>query len=125
MTPNEYQELSKRTLMNNSVQALKIIKEIKNLPRLSQIIIAAMKLSSEAGELNDALVKHISYGQPLDEENIIEECGDLLWYITTILTSLNASMELCMVKNIQKLQIRYPEKFTEEHAVKRLDKQNE
>lgn len=122
MSPNEYQDSCKRTLMPDKEQTEKIIFSLRKNERYSQVIIAGLKLCSEAGELNDSIVKHLSYGQPMDEENIIEECSDLLWYIATILTSLEVNMEQCMEDNINKLKIRYPEKFTEEHAAKRLDK---
>lgn len=122
MTPNEYQIEAYRTVMPDDKQAYKIIDELKARPAYSQIIVAALKLNSESGELADAIVKNISYGQPLDGLNIIEECGDLLWYIALILSSMNVSMEQCMQENIDKLRIRYPEKFTEEHATKRFDK---
>lgn len=123
MTPNEYQKLVQRTVMTDVEQEQKIVDAMGNgIPGLSHIVIAALKLNSESGELADALVKHLSYGQSLDRVNIIEECGDLLWYIALILEKLDASMETCMYDNIIKLSKRYPERFTEEHAVKRLDK---
>jgi NTP pyrophosphatase (non-canonical NTP hydrolase) len=122
MTPNEYQKLAQRTVMPDNVQNGKIHQAIEYNNGLSQIVIAALKLNSESGELSDALVKHLSYGQKLDELNIFEECGDLLWYIAIILEKLNFNMEDCMKSNIKKLKIRYPERFTEERAAKRLDK---
>lgn len=124
MTPNEYQQLAQRTVMSNVDQTNKIITALEELPRLSHVVIAALKLNSESGELSDSIVKHLCYGQKLDIENIEEECGDLLWYIALILEKVNSNMELCMEKNITKLQLRYPEKFTEEHAKIRLDKQS-
>jgi NTP pyrophosphatase (non-canonical NTP hydrolase) len=123
MTPNEYQKLAQRTVMPDVAQYIKIDERLNERPALSHVLVAALKLNSESGELSDALVKHICYGQPLDRNNIIEECGDLLWYIALILEKLDASMETCMYDNIVKLQKRYLEKFTEEHAAKRLDKQ--
>jgi len=124
MTPNEYQRLAQRTVMPNKVQEERLVDTVQNgIPGMSHIIVAALKLNSESGELADNLVKHLSYGQPLDETNIVEECGDLLWYIALILEKVDSSMEACMTCNINKLKIRYPEKFTEEHAAKRLDKQ--
>ena len=122
MTPNQYQLAAKRTFPNTAIQKDRIIEKLRLMPELSQILVAGMKLSSESGELNDALVKHICYNQPLDIENIIEECGDLLWYIALILDHCNIDMEVCMAENIEKLKIRYPEKFTEKDAVERKDK---
>jgi len=122
MTPNEYQQLAQRTVMDDYNQAGKIKQALYYNPELSHVVIAALKLNSESGELADSLVKHLCYGQLLDRENILEECGDLLWYIALILEKLDYNMENCMKDNIEKLKIRYPEKFTEEHAKLRLDK---
>jgi NTP pyrophosphatase (non-canonical NTP hydrolase) len=122
MTPNEYQIQAARTLMSSSEQAEAIIDSIKILPELSQMIVGGAKLCSEAGELNDTIVKHISYGQELDHNNIIEECGDILWYVAMILTACQTTMEEAMHSNIEKLRIRYPEKFTEKDAAERKDK---
>lgn len=122
MTPNEYQKLCQRTVMSDIDQSVKIIKAIKNTPGLAHLIVGGLKLGSEAGELGDAIVKHICYGQPLDICNIKEECGDLLWYIALIAEYSGTSIESIMNDNIEKLKIRYPEKFTEELAKERLDK---
>lgn len=123
MTPNEYQKLSQRSAADTAEQAHKLINTIEEKPRLARIICAALKLNSESGELADAIVKHICYGQVLDEKNIVEECGDLCWYIQEILECLNENFEDVMVDNVEKLKIRYPEKFTEKDALERKDKQ--
>lgn len=122
MTPNEYQKLAQRTVMADSKQCEKLWDSSMLHTGYSHIIIAALKLNSESGELADSLVKHLCYGQQLDTENIKEECGDLLWYIALILEKLGSNMEVCMEENIKKLAVRYPEKFTEFHAKERLDK---
>lgn len=122
MTSNEYQDATRRTELTPIAYASKFHTCISLNNRLAGVIHCAMKLSSESGELNDALVKHVVYGQPLDSINIGEECGDLLWYIARILDHCGYTMEECMLANIEKLKIRYPEKFTEFHAKERLDK---
>jgi NTP pyrophosphatase (non-canonical NTP hydrolase) len=118
MTPNEYQELAVRTAPV----------EYKNLPKTmcyseSNILHAQLGIASESGELADAIKKHFIYGQELDYANIIEECGDLLWYIALLLEYTGSDMKDAMLTNIDKLKIRYPENFTEELAKERLDKQ--
>ena len=67
----------------------------------------------------DALKKHIYYGKDLDKVNLREEAGDLLWYISIMLDVLGTTYEECMQINIEKLAARYPNKFTEEDAIKR------
>lgn len=122
MESSEYSEQAVRTLMSNVAQASRIIDCIEKRPYLAQLIVAGLKLSSESGELNDSIVKHVCYGQPLDVVNIKEECGDLLWYINTILICLQSSFDEVMDDNIKKLSIRYPEKYTDQAALERKDK---
>jgi NTP pyrophosphatase (non-canonical NTP hydrolase) len=122
MDINEYQIEADRTAMPSEEQAKRISIAILTNPNLSQVLVGALKLNSESGELADAIVKHISYNQPLDVENILEECGDLCWYIALITRYLGSTIETVMLNNIDKLKIRYPEKYTDEHAKERLDK---
>lgn len=113
MTPNEYQEKAGRTSPSEYP-----------LMKLAQadLIHAHLGMSSETGEIGDCLKKHLVYGQRLDVDNLNEECGDLLWYISLMLTAIGVSLEECMQENVSKLKIRYPERFTEECAKERLDK---
>lgn len=122
MTISEYQKLAMRTVMPNINQAEKIITACQMWPADSHIIIAALKLNSESGELSDTLVKYLCYGQEFDKDNVIEECGDILWYVALILEKLKVNMETCMQMNIDKLNKRYPDKFTEQDALERKDK---
>ena len=125
MNANEYQKLAKRTAPSVAVQNEGLIEKMRLNPPLATMLVAGMKLSSESGELNDSLVKHVCYNQSLDVENLIEECGDLLWYIALLLECCNTDMSVCMEENIEKLRIRYPKKYTDELAKIRLDKSKE
>jgi len=117
MTPNEYQQQALRT-------AIKDYETFKNIQSTHRHIIHAhLGMSSETGEIGDAIKKHLIYGQPLDIANLLEECGDVLWYVSLMVSACGSTMESVMEQNIEKLRIRYPEKFTEELASKRLDKQ--
>lgn len=80
---------------------------------------AGMGLVTEAGEFTDMLKKHAIYGKALDRVNLAEELGDLMWYVALACNTLGISMEDVMAKNIAKLKIRFPEKFTEAHALER------
>lgn len=84
-----------------------------------QLLHAVLGIQTESGELTDNLKKHIFYGKPLDVANLKEECGDLLWYISLLLDWLDCSYEEIMLLNIEKLQIRYPEKFSKHNAINR------
>lgn len=89
-----------------------------------QLLHAQLGITTELGEFSDPIKRKIIYGQTLDISNIQEECGDMLWYIALALNAIECSLEDCMQGNIDKLKIRYPEKFTEELAKERLDKKS-
>lgn len=84
-----------------------------------RLLHAAIGLSTESGELLDALKKRIFYGKDLDLVNIKEELGDLLWYLLIALDAIDCSMVDCMKTNIAKLKERYPNKFTQSDALNR------
>lgn len=83
------------------------------------LIHGAIGLSTESGELLDAVKKHMFYGKKVDPVNIKEEIGDCLWYLALIAHHFDISFEEAMETNIAKLQKRFPEKFTEEKAINR------
>ncbi len=80
---------------------------------------AAMGISTEAGELMDAFKRKIFYGKALDVVNVKEEIGDLMWYVAILLRELDLDFEDVLQTNIDKLRARFPEKFTEHHALNR------
>jgi len=45
-------------------------------------------VAGEAGELLDAIKKHVFYNAPLNMENVIEELGDMEFYIEGLRTTL-------------------------------------
>lgn len=118
MTPDTYQKACLRTEdeFNSTIEYR------MKAPSNRRLIHSILGIASEAGEIADTLKKSLIYNQDMDIENIHEECGDLLWYIALCLTSIGSSMEQCMLDNIEKLKIRYPEKFSEALAKERFDK---
>lgn len=90
-----------------------------------RLLHAVMGMQTETAELTDALKKHIFYGAPLDKVNMLEEIGDVFWYVAILLDEMKgelgekASFESIMNTNIAKLKARYPNKFTEHAAMNR------
>jgi len=84
-----------------------------------KILHAAMGMVTEAGELMDAMKKHIIYGKPIDIVNVAEEMGDSFWYQALLAKTLGVTFEQVQEVNIKKLKARYPDKFTEHSALNR------
>jgi NTP pyrophosphatase (non-canonical NTP hydrolase) len=82
----------------------------------------AVGISGEAGELLDAIKKATIYRKPLDIANIVEECGDLLFYISGMLDSIGVDIESAISANTSKLSIRYGKSYSNEAAIQRADK---
>ena len=85
---------------------------------------------TEAGELKDASKRYTIYNKPIDRKNVIEELGDLEFYMEGVRQNLGISRQETLDANIVKLLIgnekteaRYKEgKYTDEQASKRADK---
>ena len=80
-------------------------------------------ISGEAGELLDAIKKKVIYRKPLDRENVLEELGDLEFYLEGIRQGLGITREQCLEANIAKLSKRYEGlNYTDHAAQERADK---
>lgn len=103
------------------------IKERFDNNELIRLIHASVGLSTEANELMDAIIKkHLFYGKPLDKVNLIEESGDLFWYLAILHDIFGKAFEYTMDLNIKKLRSRYGDKFSSNDALNRdLDKERE
>lgn len=95
-------------------------------PGMLRLIHAAFGLQTESAEFTDILKKAIFYGAEIDRTNVLEEMGDILWYMAIIIVYYNTSFEQVMEANIAKLQKRYPHQFDEVMAkVRNLDSERE
>lgn len=91
---------------------------------------AATGCVTEANEMLDAAKKFAVYNKPLDVENLIEEIGDLEFYLGATLQTLSRILGRdvtrgeCLQTNITKLRKRYPSgTYTDRDAQQRADKQ--
>ena len=97
---------------------------LKNLtPEQANMWHMGVGVSGEAGELLDAIKKHVVYQKPLDVENVKEELGDLLFYMSNLMQSVGLSFEEVLQHNIDKLSVRYSSgKYSNQQAQERADK---
>lgn len=84
----------------------------------------AIGICGEAGELADAIKKAVIYRKSLDLENVVEELGDLEFYMEGVRQAIWVSREACLAANVKKLEKRYQQpKFSNQAAQDRADKQ--
>ena len=67
----------------------------------------AIGVAGEAGELLDAIKKQAIYNKPVDRENVVEELGDLEFYMEGLRQGLGITREETLIANIDKLGKRY------------------
>ena len=88
--------------------------------RLDNIMHAAMGIAGEAGEVIDIVKKVYAYGKPLLTNDLVEEAGDLVWYLNLLFKSLDTTWEEVFDLNIKKLEARYPDlRFDADKAINR------
>lgn len=81
-------------------------------------------IAGEAGELIDAVKKYVIYNKPLDRANVIEELGDLEFYMEAVRQKLRISRQETLDKNVDKLCTRYTGAvYSDQAAQERADKQ--
>lgn len=100
---------------------------VKNLtPEQANLWHMATGVSGEAGELLDAIKKHVIYQKPLDVENVKEELGDMLFYMSNLMQSVGLSFEEVLQHNVDKLSVRYSSgSYSNKQAQERADKVSE
>jgi NTP pyrophosphatase (non-canonical NTP hydrolase) len=86
-------------------------------PGKLRLLHGAIICATEAGELLDAVKKHLFYGKELDRTNLTEERGDILYGLALVTEYLGEStLTVAIRAEIEKLKVRYPEKYTDHHA---------
>ncbi len=83
-----------------------------------RILHATLGFATEAGEIMEALVDSMA-GEDFDTINFMEELGDLNWYQAIAMDETGLKIEDILVRNIEKLKARFPDKFSEERAIER------
>lgn len=111
------------TLHDYEVAALRTAKDLGSTE--SDLLHAALGIASEGGEFISEVKRVSIYGKAVTvemNEHMVEELGDLLWYIAVAARGLGVSLEDIAQHNIAKLACRYPEKYSDLLAESRLDK---
>ena len=99
----------------------KILEELQ--PSDVHLLHMGIGICGEAGELIDALKKAAIYRKPIDRENVIEELGDLEFYMEGLRQSLGIERSETIQANIAKLSKRYESlSYSDQAAQDRADK---
>lgn len=83
----------------------------------------AIGVASEAGELLDCVKKYVIYNKPIDMTNLVEELGDIEFYLEGLRQSFNIKRSETLLANKDKLAKRYESLvYTDQEASDRKDK---
>lgn len=106
MTINEYQQLAQKTTSTKTSG-----RKIKN---------GILGLCYKTGKIEDIYEKFLYQKKhELDFERMVEELGDVCWYVAELATGMGLKLEDVMARNIAKLRKRYPDEFEAERSVHR------
>lgn len=104
----------------NAIRTAKMFPDVA-----SNLSHAALGLATESGEFITEVKRVSIYNKPLTDEmrqHMAEELGDLMWYIALAAQHLGISMNEMAEANIDKLRLRFPEKYSDQAAEQRADK---
>lgn len=113
MDADEYQKLAARTLIDRPDFALTDTEIMA--------VWDAIGLAGEAGEVADHIKKGVFHRHGIDLPELEKELGDTLWYVAALCTTLGLDLSAIMQANIEKLRVRYPNGYTSEDSLHRVD----
>ena len=102
---DEYQALAQRTSSTKY--------------KSDKLLNGLMGLNGEAGECIDVLKKYYFQGHELDEEKLVDEISDVLWYCAELASGLGVSLGDIAQHNVDKLKRRYPDGFDSDRSINR------
>ena len=106
MTLNEYQVLAQRTSR-------------KDISPDDHLFNGILGLAGETGECADLVKKHYFQDGREVYRDLIDELGDVLWYVVEAVSALDLTLEEVAQHNMDKLKRRYPEGFSADRSLHR------
>lgn len=110
MNFNEYQKLTERTAPKDDEMIVELRKTTYGLG-----------LCGEAGEVAELIKKEVGHGHPVSREKMVKELGDTFWYLARTAAEYGIDLQEVAEENIKKLKERYPDGFSTEASIKRVD----
>ncbi|RAT01373.1 hypothetical protein A6E27_22845 [Bacillus cereus] len=105
----------------------------KDQPQEMRLLNAGAGLCGESGEVIDMLKKAIHHGhgfvesdsdrgtKKINKHEIAKELGDIMFYVSVAADEIDYSLQEIAEININKLAKRYPEGFSVEASINRVD----
>lgn len=119
---NSNQQLSLSNYQVVALRTAKVFPDTTFNTYQMDLLHASLGVASDAGELVDAIKKHLIYGKELDVDNVIEEIGDVMWFLALMAHAVSIDLGAVAKANIAKLAKRYPDKYSDQAAIARADK---
>ncbi len=90
------------------------------------VLNGVLGLAGESGECCDIVKKNRFQGHELNKEHLMEELGDVLWYIAETASGLSVSLEEVAQYNLDKLHKRYHgNHFNKEDSIHRMEEKKD
>lgn len=94
-------------------------------PHKAHCLHMAVGVAGEAGELLDAIKKYAIYNKEVDFENLIEELGDIEFFLEGLRNTCGITREETLEHNMAKLSKRYKTGvYSNKQAQERADKES-
>ena len=107
LTADDYQRAALRTARADELSAEELL------------LNGAMGLCGEAGEVVDLVKKTRFQGHALSSEKLVEELGDVAWYLAIAAHALGVPLSTVLAANVEKLMKRYPDGFDKSRSIHR------
>lgn len=95
------------------------LRTASSLSSSNLILNGVLGIAGEGGEVADIVKKNLFQGHELDKDKLVDELGDVMWYIAIMAEGLGVSLEEIARHNILKLLKRYPNGFEATRSVNR------
>lgn len=88
---------------------------IKTLKPTCNAVYLASKITIEAAEVAQPIIKHAYHDKELDTAAVAEELGDLLWYMASLAHTYAIRLGDIAAANVDKLRARHGDAYNAAH----------
>lgn len=110
---SDYKEFDSRTYDEQALQYLNPLRPDQISKRVADANHGVLGITGEVGELADVIKKAFVNNLEIDRQKVIDECGDILWFVALTLRAVDSNTSEAMQANVSKIQARYGERFSE------------